>query len=101
VIVHGDVSPANILNSRGKLVLIDWGDSFWAFRGFDQLYWLTFLQNSRDLNRIHLEKLDLDIEISQAVLNNIILLKEFFHRNNPSWNNRISPKLRLDNVQVI
>jgi hypothetical protein len=101
VIVHGDVSPANILNSRGKLILIDWGDSFWAFRGFDQLYWLTFLQNSKDLNRSYLEKLDLDIDISQAILNNIILLKEFFHRNGRTGNNRIPPKLRLDNVQVI
>ena len=101
VIVHGDVSPANILNSQGKLILIDWGDSFWAFRGFDQLYWLSFLQNSRDLSRSYLEKLNLDIEISQAVLNNIILLKEFFHRNSPEGNNRIPPKIRLDNVQVI
>lgn len=101
VIVHGDVSPTNILNFRGKLILIDWGDSFWAFRGFDQIYWLTFLKNSRDLNRSHLEKSDLDIEICQALLNTIILLKEFFHRNNPARNNRIPPKLRLDGVQIV
>ena len=101
VIVHGDVSPANILKSRGKLILIDWGDSFWGFRGFDQLYWLTFLQNSKDLNRSNLEKVGLDIEISQAALNTIILLKEYFHRNSPAVNNRISPKLRLDSTQII
>jgi len=101
IIAHGDVSPANILSSRDKLILIDWGDSFWAFQGFDQIYWLTFLQNSRDLNRSYLKKLDLDIEICQPLLNNIILLKEFLHRNSPVGNSRIPPKLRLDDVQVI
>ena len=100
VIVHGDVSPTNILNLRGKLILIDWGDSFWSFRGFDQIYWLTFLKNSRDLNRSHLEKSDLDIEICQALLNNIIMLKEFFHRNKPAGDNRIPPKVRLDDAQI-
>jgi hypothetical protein len=80
-IVHGDVSQANIFQFSGELVLIDWEDSFWGFRGYDQLYWMTFLQNAKELTSLNLAKLDLDFEVCQAILNIIILLKEYLHRN--------------------
>jgi serine/threonine protein kinase len=99
VIVHGDVSPSNILKSTEGLVLIDWGDAFWAFRGFDQLYWLTFLQNSKDLNRDYIAKIDLDFDVCQATLNMIVLLKEFLHRNNMNREHRVSLKTRLERAQ--
>ena len=101
VIVHGDVSPVNILNSDGELILIDWGDAFWAFRGFDHLYWLTFLQNSSDLTRSNIEKLNLDIEVCQSTLNMIILLKEFLHRNSLDRPNRFSLSMRLESAQFL
>ena len=100
VIVHGDVGPANILESSSGLVLIDWGDAFWGFHGFDQLYWLTFLQNSGDLTRKCIEKLDLDIDVCQSTLNVIVLLKEYLHRRNPDQAKRVPPKFRLESVQV-
>lgn len=100
VVVHGDVGPANILESTTGLVLIDWGDAFWAFQGFDQLYWLTFLQNSRDLNRKCIEKINLDIDVCQSTLNFIVLLKEYLHRHNAAQAKRFPPKSRLESVQV-
>jgi serine/threonine protein kinase len=100
VIVHGDVGPANILESSSGLVLIDWGDAFWGFQGFDQLYWLTFLQNSRDLNKNFLDKLHLDFELCQSTLNVIVLLKEYLHRHNAGQATRVPPKFRLESVQV-
>ncbi len=100
VIVHGDVGPANILESNNGLVLIDWGDAFWGFQGFDQLYWLTFLQNSRDLNKECIDKLELDIEVCQSTLNVIVLLKEYLHRHNADKAKRVPPKFRLEGVQV-
>ena len=92
--------PANILESSNRLVLIDWGDTFWGFQGFDQLYWLTFLQNSRDLNKDCIEKLELDIEVCQSTLNVIVLLKEYLHRNNTDQAKRVPSKSRLESVQV-
>jgi len=100
VIVHGDVGPANILESSSGLVLIDWGDAFWGFQGFDQLYWLTFLQNSRDINKNCIEKLNLDTEVCQSTLNVIVLLKEYLHRANADQAKRVPPKFRLESVQV-
>jgi hypothetical protein len=100
IIVHGDVGPANILESRSGLVLIDWGDAFWGFQGFDQLYWLTFLQNSRDLNKECIKKLELDIEVCQSTLNVIVLLKEYLHRHKADQAKRVPPKFRLESVRV-
>ena len=99
VIVHGDVGPANILKSGKGLILIDWGDAFWGFQGFDQLYWLTFLKNSKDLNMGNIKKIDLDLAVCQSALNIMILLKEFLHRDKTGWAKRLSPKLRLESVQ--
>lgn len=99
-IVHGDVSPANIFQIEGQLVLIDWEDSLWAFSGYDQLYWMTFLQNSKELTRINLSKLNIDFEICQSVINVIILLKEYLHRNANERVRTLSLEQRLIMTQI-
>lgn len=99
-ISHGDLSPSNILTLNKNLILIDWGEAFWAFQGFDELYWLTFLRNSKDLNKKNLKKLRVDIEVCQSAINIIILLKEYLNRSLTNDGNRIPTKLRLEKVQV-
>lgn len=99
-ISHGDLSPSNILALNKELILIDWGEAFWAFQGFDELYWLTFLRNSKDLKKSNLRKLCVDIEVCQSAIHVIILLKEYLNRNLAHDQKRISTKSRLEKVQI-
>ena len=99
-ISHGDVSHLNIFEANQELILIDWEDAFWGFRGYDELYWLTFLTNSKELTKLNLGKIDLDFPVCQSTLNVIVLLKEYLHREVQIKTRKFTLTERLNLIQI-
>jgi hypothetical protein len=99
VIVHGDYSPSNILQSRLGFVTIDWEDSFWSIPDYDYLYWLTFMKNQDFLNKDCLSIAPVPFEVSIGILLLITSIKEILANKSPSINSpRQSPHDRLRKV---
>lgn len=74
---HGDLGPRNILlSSDGRPIVIDWEDRLWSFKNYDYLYWLTFFENRSLVSRENLIKSGHPLEICQATMAAIVVLKE-------------------------
>jgi len=74
---HGDFGPKNIMTDGERPVAIDWEDAFWGVRGYDYLYWLTFMDNRAFMLNAAYGRTGLDREIERAILAIVVLLKSF------------------------
>lgn len=75
-ICHGDLGPKNILFRKRIPIAIDWEDVFWGIRDYDYLYWLTFLENRKFYSTDVLDHVSHPLEISQAIMLMVVVLKE-------------------------
>lgn len=75
---HGDVSNPNIFLLNGDLILLDWEDVMLGFPGYDQVYWLTFLANSDQINLANLQAIPAPLDIVHATFFLVVILKEYF-----------------------
>lgn len=75
VICHGDLSNKNIMQCRGRNIIIDWEDAFVGFKGYDYLYWLTFMDNRKYLSPSALGHTALDVTSERGVLLAIVAIK--------------------------
>jgi Phosphotransferase enzyme family len=98
---HGDASNANCLSLDGDYILIDWEDVMIGFNGFDQIYWLTFLDNVNEIKLTNLEEIPVPIDIVNATFFVIVLLKEYLAHINNKQANLISPQLRLERLMQL
>lgn len=75
VICHGDLGPLNLLRLDSRPVAIDWEDAFWGIHGYDQLYWLSFLENAPWMRKGWARLTGLTPQREQGLLGVIVLLK--------------------------
>ena len=75
VICHGDLGPRNLLRLGSRPVAIDWEDAFWGIQGYDQLYWLSFMENAPWLRAGWTRLTALPPELERGLLGVIALLK--------------------------
>jgi hypothetical protein len=75
ILCHGDLGPRNILHAATEPVAIDWEDTFWGIQGYDQLYWLSFMENTVHLRAGWKQVTALDPDREQGLLGVIVLLK--------------------------
>lgn len=93
-IAHGDLSPENVYFYEEGIAILDWEDAVEFTYGYDQIYWLTFLANEKDLNLENLNRLEMDTDLAIAYASIIMLLKEYIHRKD---SRKIHPATRLRN----
>ena len=75
VICHGDLSNKNIMLNGNTSIVIDWEDAFVGFKGYDFLYWLTFMDNRKHLSRSIFGYSALDETNERGVLILIVAIK--------------------------
>jgi hypothetical protein len=75
ILCHGDLGPRNILQAATKPVAIDWEDSFWGIQGYDELYWLSFMENMHLLRAGWNQVTALEPELEKGLLGVVVLLK--------------------------
>jgi len=73
-ISHGDLGPRNIMAKNGLPIAIDWEDAFIGIRGFDFLYWLTFMDNRKYIGQAF-GSTDYGHYVEQSILVLIVVLK--------------------------
>ena len=95
VICHGDLSSRNLYKFSGTYIALDWEDCFWGFEGFDEIYWLTFIENISSLKLEHISKIDLPIELAKSCYLAIVVAKEFIHRGSRSSTRLVHLKERM------
>lgn len=95
---HGDLSNANILSSKGRVILNDWEDVMVGFNGYDQIYWLTFLGNAHEITLENLNLIPVPLEITHATFFVIVLLKEYLSHRSCNQVKLISSQARLNSL---
>lgn len=75
VICHGDLGPRNLLRLGSRPIAIDWEDAFRGIDGYDQLYWLSFMENAPWLRAARERLTALPPELERGLLGVIVLLK--------------------------
>ncbi len=75
VICHGDLGPRNLLRLGARPVAIDWEDAFRGIQGFDQLYWLSFMENAPWMRAGWARLTALTPELERGLLGVIVLVK--------------------------
>jgi hypothetical protein len=99
LICHGDLGPRNILQAGRQHVAIDWEDAFLGIRGYDELYWLSFLENAPLLRSGWPRLTDLSPELERGLLGLIVLLKcRIAVDTGAHRNHRLSPDQRLGEI---
>jgi len=96
---HGDLGPRNIMGTKKRNYFIDWEDAFMGIKGYDYLYWLSFLENQKHLTKNNLKNANIKINVAVGILLIIILIKcEISHQNNSYLNNSLSFDNRIKKV---
>jgi hypothetical protein len=75
VICHGDLGPLNLLQLGSRPVAIDWEDACRGIQGYDQLYWLSFMENARWMRDGWASLTTLPPALERGLLGVIVLLK--------------------------
>jgi len=75
VICHGDLGPRNLLRLGARPVAIDWEDAFRGIQGYDQLYWLSFMENAPWMRAGWARLTPLPPQLERGLLGVIVLLK--------------------------
>lgn len=95
---HGDLSNANIMSSKGRVILNDWEDVMVGFNGYDQIYWLSFLGNAHEITLENLNRIPVPLEITHATFFIIVLLKEYLSHGSANRINQVSSQVRLESL---
>ncbi|SHI97185.1 phosphotransferase [Propionispora hippei] len=99
IFCHGDLSNKNIMRKDNQYVVLDWEDAFLGVDGYDEIYWLTFLDQADYLKKSHLVRHGLYTIRTQYLLLLIVLLKSYISFRNQSYlMNHISFEIRLRKV---
>ncbi len=90
VFMHGDLSPDNIINTNGKIWLIDWEEAGTTFPNFD-LNYLAVTQSKdfwmRSINKVSKK------QINKHLQTYIALRQAFFNLRNPGIKNQLMNKI--------
>jgi hypothetical protein len=102
VLCHGDLSPRNILQSSNQLVAIDWEDAFLGIPGYDQLFWLTFMENAPHLRQGWVCKTRLAPELERGLAAVIVLIKSRMALDSGAIRqHRVTPNQRLGEIEAL
>ena len=102
ILCHGDLSNVNMLQRNGKAYIVDWEDAIWGVRGYDFLYWLTFMDQRTYMRKDTLQALGLCTERSKFILCFIILMKSYVSYKNKSYlNNKVTFSRRLQEAMDV
>lgn len=74
---HGDFGPKNVMLDCAEPRIIDWEDAFLGIDGYDDLYWLTFMENRPFLQTAAFGRTGLAPDIERAILALVVLLKSY------------------------
>jgi hypothetical protein len=85
VLCHGDLSNVNLMVKEGRVVVLDWEDTFMGIEGYDLIYWLTFFDQRRFYNRDAFHAAGLLSSINGDLMKTIVLLKCYLSFINESW----------------
>jgi hypothetical protein len=102
ILCHGDLSNKNIMQKDGKLIVIDWEDSFLGSANYDFYYWLTFFDQRKYWSNNFLINTQEGLE-GFAIMLSVTIVKCYlsylsgtYKEHAVSINDRIMELLRMD-----